>query len=136
MHFDHLIHRRQALVAASLLPLSGWAKRPSPSERWPNPLIPQRADPHLFRHSDGWFYLMATVPEYDRLELRRARTLEGLADAECVVIWRKHEQGAMSVNIWAPESTVDGSSISVLARKASPGIPLGFGRWHAMGPIP
>ena len=69
----------------------------------PNPLIPQRADPHVLRHTDGWLYLMATVPAYDRLELRRARSLAGLATAEAQVVWRRHEQGPMSRHIWAPE---------------------------------
>ncbi|MDG0856898.1 family 43 glycosylhydrolase [Roseateles puraquae] len=75
----------------------------------PNPLIPQRADPHVLRHTDGWLYLMATVPAYDRLELRRARSLAGLATAEAQVVWRRHEQGPMSRHIWAPElHVIDG----------------------------
>ena len=48
---------------------------------WPNPMMPQRADPHLTRHTDGWYYFTATVPEYDRLELRRAKAIAGLASA-------------------------------------------------------
>jgi GH43 family beta-xylosidase len=68
-----------------------------------NPLIQQRADPHIFRHSDGYYYLTATVPEYDRIVLRRARTIAGLSTAEEQVIWRRHAQGEMAVHIWAPE---------------------------------
>ncbi|MEJ2415563.1 MAG: glycoside hydrolase family 43 protein [Exilibacterium sp.] len=71
--------------------------------QWTNPIVPQRADPHVILHSDGYYYLAATVPEYDRIELRRARTLGGLASAEAKVIWRKHESGPMSHHIWAPE---------------------------------
>jgi len=70
---------------------------------WPNPILPQRADPHLTLHTDGWYYFTATVPEYDRIELRRARTLGALSTAEPKVIWRKHERGPMSHHIWAPE---------------------------------
>jgi len=70
---------------------------------WTNPLVPQRADPHVMRHSDGYYYLAATVPAYDRIELRRARTLAGLSTAEPTVIWRKHARGPMSAHIWAPE---------------------------------
>ncbi len=69
----------------------------------PNPLIPQRADPWIHRHSDGWYYFMGTVPEYDRLELRRAQTIAGLATADPKVIWRKHPTGIMGAHIWAPE---------------------------------
>ena len=68
-----------------------------------NPLIEQRADPHVFRHADGFYYLTATVPEYDRIVLRRASTIAGLATAEEKVIWRKHSQGPMAAHIWAPE---------------------------------
>lgn len=68
-----------------------------------NPLILQRADPWIYRHTDGYYYFIATVPEYDRLELRRAKTIEGLKEAEPKVIWRKHETGPMGSHIWAPE---------------------------------
>lgn len=68
-----------------------------------NPLVRQRADPHVTLHSDGWYYFTATVPEYDRIELRRARTLDGLGQAEAKVIWRKHASGEMGAHIWAPE---------------------------------
>lgn len=67
------------------------------------PLIEQRADPFALRHSDGYYYFTASVPEYDRLELRRAKSLEGLATAEPVTIWRKPDQGPYSDLIWAPE---------------------------------
>ena len=70
--------------------------------KWSNPILPQRADPHVTLHTDGWYYLTATVPEYDRIELRRARTLGGLSTAESKVIWHKHDRGAMGAHIWAP----------------------------------
>ena len=74
-----------------------------------NPLIEQRADPWCMRHTDGFYYFTATVPEYDSIELRRAKTLAGLATAEAKVIWRKHDAGPMSYHIWAPEiHQVDG----------------------------
>lgn len=70
---------------------------------YPNPLILQRADPWVLPHADGYYYFMGTVPEYDRLELRRARSITGLATAEPKVIWRKHASGIMGAHIWAPE---------------------------------
>lgn len=72
-------------------------------DREKNPLILQRADPFIYKHTDGYYYFTASVPEYDRIELRRAWTLEGLANADSVVIWRKHSDGPMSWHIWAPE---------------------------------
>ena len=74
-----------------------------PTCRINNPLIEQRADPWCFRHANGYYYFTATVPEYDRIELRRARTVAGLAKADPVVIWHKHNKGPMSYHIWAPE---------------------------------
>ncbi len=68
-----------------------------------NPLVLQRADPQIFRHNDGFYYMMASVPEYDRLAIRRARTLAGLATAEETVVWRRPESGQMAGYIWAPE---------------------------------
>lgn len=69
---------------------------------WPNPFIEQRADPFILRHLSH-YYFIASVPEYDRLEIRRAVTLEGLRDAEPVVVWRAPQSGPMSQLIWAPE---------------------------------
>ena len=68
-----------------------------------NPLVAQRADPHVTLHSDGYYYYTATVPEYDRIELRRAKSLDALGKAEGKVVWRKHAAGAMGAHIWAPE---------------------------------
>lgn len=68
-----------------------------------NPLVPQRADPFVLRHDDGHYYFTASVPEYDRIELRRAPTLQGLAQAEAVAVWRAPQQGPASALIWAPE---------------------------------
>lgn len=67
------------------------------------PLIAQRADPWVHKHSDGYYYFIATVPAYDRLEMRRATTIAGLHSAEAKVIWQRNTVGGMSANIWAPE---------------------------------
>jgi GH43 family beta-xylosidase len=68
-----------------------------------NPLVLQRADPQVTLQPDGWYYYTATVPEYDRIEIRRARTLDDLGKAEASVVWRKHARGEMGAHIWAPE---------------------------------
>ncbi len=70
---------------------------------WNQPWILQRADPFICRHTDGIYYFTATVPEYDRIILRRSRSLSGLSHAEEKVIWKKHSSGPMSFHIWAPE---------------------------------
>ena len=67
------------------------------------PWILQRADPYVYRHTDGKYYFTASLPEYDGIALRCSDTLAGLRDAEEVRIWNKHESGIMSCHIWAPE---------------------------------
>lgn len=68
-----------------------------------SPLVPQRADPWVYRHDNGLYYFIASAPEFDRIELRQSRTIQGIATAPAKVIWRKNESGPLSINIWAPE---------------------------------
>ena len=68
-----------------------------------NPLIIQRADPYIYKHTDGYYYFTASVPAYNLIEIRRAKTINGLAHAMPRTVWRKHDQGEMSELIWAPE---------------------------------
>ena len=69
--------------------------------RYNEPWILQRADPYVYRHTDGNYYFTASVPEYDRIVLRRSKTLAGLKGAEEVTVWEKHKEGIMSEHIWA-----------------------------------
>ncbi|MBP3950887.1 family 43 glycosylhydrolase [Bacillus suaedae] len=68
-----------------------------------NPLIEQRADPYMYKHTDGYYYFTGSYPEYDRIVLRRSKTIEGLSSAPETVVWERHESGIMSEHIWAPE---------------------------------
>lgn len=68
-----------------------------------NPLVEQRADPWVYKHTDGYYYFTASVPAYDRIEIRRALALEGLTAALPITVWRKYDSGPLSANIWAPE---------------------------------
>ncbi|WP_421505178.1 family 43 glycosylhydrolase [Erwinia rhapontici] len=93
---------------------------------WPNPLIEQRADPFILRHQ-GSYYFIASVPEYDRLEIRRAATLAELAQADAVVVWRKPDHGPMSALIWAPElHLIDGQWVIYFAAAPSQEIKQGL----------
>jgi GH43 family beta-xylosidase len=67
------------------------------------PLIEQRADPFIGKHTDGYYYFTASVPAYDRLEVRRARTIAELATAKPVDVWHKPDSGPLCELIWAPE---------------------------------
>lgn len=67
------------------------------------PIILQRADPCIRRFDDGWYYFTASVPAYDRIELRRARTIAELPTAPTVDVWHKPDIGPNCELIWAPE---------------------------------
>lgn len=67
------------------------------------PWIAQRADPFVYRHTDGKYYFTASVPAYDKIILRCSDTLEGLKTAREAVLWNRHETGPQSIHIWAPE---------------------------------
>ncbi len=66
-------------------------------------LVEQRADPFVYKHTDGYYYFTGSVPSYDFIELRRAKSIKELQQAETFNIWQKHETGPMSQHIWAPE---------------------------------
>ncbi|MFD1486091.1 family 43 glycosylhydrolase [Lacticaseibacillus baoqingensis] len=67
------------------------------------PIVSQRADPCAYLHTDGYYYFTGSVPGYQTIELRRAKTLAGLADGEVKTVWHAHTDGPMSQLIWAPE---------------------------------
>lgn len=73
----------------------------SPAVSYNNTIIEQRADPHIYRHTDGQYYFTASVPDYDRVILRSASTIQGLQDAEEVTIFER--EGLYNGYVWAPE---------------------------------
>lgn len=72
-------------------------------KQYPRPLIEQRADPYIYLHEDGYYYFTGSYPLYDRIVLRRAKTIEDLSQAEEVTVWVKRQEGILSEHIWAPE---------------------------------
>lgn len=68
-----------------------------------SPLVYQRADPYIYLHTDGYYYFTGSIPQYDCIELRRAKSLNDLLTANSHVVWRKHFSGPMGSHIWAPE---------------------------------
>ncbi len=82
----------------------------SSSDIYSEPFITERADPYIVDGEDGYYYFTASYPAYgsvdkgyDRIILRRSRTVAGLAEAEEKVIWKAHSSGIMAKHIWAPE---------------------------------
>ena len=87
-----------------------------------NPFIRNRADPHISLH-DGRYHFTASVPEYDRIVLRRAPTLPGLAAAEERTLWIAPATGPACSLVWAPElHRIDGTWFVYFAAAPSRGI--------------
>ncbi|MGC6769352.1 glycoside hydrolase family 43 protein [Enterococcus sp. LJL128] len=68
-----------------------------------NPIVIERADPWVYKHTDGYYYFTGSVPGYQSIELRRSKTLEGLESSERLAVWQAPATGKMSQLIWAPE---------------------------------
>jgi GH43 family beta-xylosidase len=95
-----------AVGAAASRSSFGASLAPAGAGRHPkltNPLVLQRADTQIFLDDDGLYYMTASVPEYDRVIVRAAPSLAGLATAPETVIWRRPASGPMGGFIWAPE---------------------------------
>lgn len=68
-----------------------------------NPIVLERADPWVYKHTDGYYYFTGSVPGYQSIELRRATSLNDLENGEILTVWNAHKSGEMSQLIWAPE---------------------------------
>lgn len=90
--------------------ISGTLNQPAYSDV----LVEQRADPWTFLGDDGYYYFTGSYPVcgteeerqgigYDRIVLRRSKTLQGLKDAEEVTIWHADDDPSTYRYIWAPE---------------------------------
>lgn len=101
------LSRRHFIATGALAATAPMVARAAPHDpaasRLVNPLVKQRADAQIFRHDDGHYYMTATVPDYDRLVLRRSKTLSGLASAPESELWRREREGPRSGFVWAPE---------------------------------
>lgn len=78
---------------------------------YPNPLIERRADPQIqYDAQKGYWYFTASYPAlrdaqhgYDRIILRRADSVEGLAKAPERTVWQAPKSGKLARHVWAPE---------------------------------
>ncbi len=66
-----------------------------------NPLLPDGADPWVYRHADGRYYF--AVSTGSNVSLIRSDTLTGLAVGERKVVWTPPPTGPTSKGLWAPE---------------------------------
>ncbi len=90
---------------------------PSVNGDYQSPLVTLRADPYLYKHTDGKYYFTGSYPEYDRIELTCADSVNGIAAAVPKTVWQlpEDEKPQWVVNqqgqtvkefyryVWAPE---------------------------------
>lgn len=90
--------------------------------------IKDRADPYVTRGGDGFYYFTASYPMYgkddpegyDRIILRRAESIDALADTEEKVIWDEKTSEISHRFIWAPEiHEIDGRWYVLFAASSS-----------------
>ncbi|GAA2703250.1 family 43 glycosylhydrolase [Actinoplanes palleronii] len=96
---------RAALVLAAVVVLLASFVQPASAQfiTVGNPVVQQRADTAIYKHTDGYYYMTASVPDYKRVELRRATTLQGLGTATTANAFVAPSSGALSGWIWAPD---------------------------------
>lgn len=92
-----------ALSSLLLTLLTGAQPADAQVMRQSGPIVSQRADPAVMRHSDGYYYMTASVPDYKRVELRRSTTLAGLGSAAPVTAFAAPSSGPLSGYLWAPD---------------------------------
>ena len=76
-----------------------------------NPVGPagaSSADPFVMRHTDGYYYFVATSPGWDRLELRKSPNLSGIGAHAAVTVFTPSSATCNGGNcttkdLWAPE---------------------------------
>ena len=64
-----------------------------------SPLVTMRADPYLYKH-EGMYYFTGSHPEYNRIELTCADSVNGISTAVPKVVWNNPNNAH---NVWAPE---------------------------------
>ncbi|HEX8346985.1 MAG TPA: family 43 glycosylhydrolase [Actinoplanes sp.] len=106
------VRRRAAVVLGMVAVLLATFAQPASAQfiTVNNPVVRQRADTAIYKHTDGYYYMTASVPDYKRVELRRSTTLQGLGSAPTVNAFVAPSSGALSGWIWAPDiQFIDGA---------------------------
>ena len=82
-------------------PAPAAAASPEVNDEYLSPLVTLRADHYLYKY-EGRYYFTGSYPEYDRIELTSADSVNGIAAAVPKTIW-KMDGATMSKYVWAPE---------------------------------
>ena len=96
-----MVDPRRAVLALTVA-LAGSARAEKPVVRdFFNVIQAEGADPWVWKHSDGRYYL--TVTTGGNVSVIRADTITGLNGGERKVVWTPPRSGPLSRDVWAPE---------------------------------
>lgn len=74
-----------------------------------NPVAPySSADPHVMKHTDGYYYFVHTSQNWDKIDIVRSSSLSGIGSGERKTVFTKSSaycagSNCYSGNVWAPE---------------------------------
>lgn len=89
--------------AGETLSAEPYVAAPSVNGDYQSPLVTLRADPYLYKYEDK-YYFTGSFPEYDRIELTSADSVNGIAAAVPKTIWTMPAPpSGQRRYVWAPE---------------------------------
>lgn len=97
--------------AGEATPAASYVATPNVNGDYQSPLVTLRADPYLYKY-DGKYYFTGSYPEYDRIELTCADSVNGIAAAVPKTVWQLPENERPKTTgsnkefyryVWAPE---------------------------------
>ncbi len=66
-----------------------------------NVIVQDGADPWMYRHTDGWYYLTRTTG--GNVQIWRSLSLTSIDGGETISVWAPSGSGPACNAIWAPE---------------------------------
>lgn len=69
--------------------------------RFFNVIAQEGADPWVYKHTDGWYYMTRTTGT--NVRIWRSRTFTSIDAGESRIVWKSPDSGPACHAIWAPE---------------------------------
>jgi GH43 family beta-xylosidase len=66
-----------------------------------NVIAQDGADPWVYKHTDGWYYLTRTTG--GNVRIWRSRTFTSIDAGDSIVVWTPPGSGPACRSVWAPE---------------------------------
>ncbi len=66
-----------------------------------NVIVQRNADPWMYQHTDGWYYLTCTTG--GNVAIWRSLSLTSIDGGDSISVWAPSGSGPACTNVWAPE---------------------------------